>query len=288
MVLGLLALLGAGTGCSRSGDDLDDTVLAERSRRMTERLRSDSGTGPVARWLLPAALREISGLALTPDGRLFAHSDESSVIYEIDYRHGTIVKHFQVGRRAVTADFEALTIVGPRFFLLASNGEIYEFAEGEANDRVEYTIHDTRLGRECEFEGMTFDSVASAMILACKNIGERQLRDNVVLYRVGLDSTSRPTPVVIPLSQARGANNWPEIKPSDLAIDPLTGNYVIIAAQQKGLIQVTRDGRVVSASSLPDSLDFAEGLALTRDSLLIISTEATGGTQAAVQVFRRP
>lgn len=288
MVLGLLALLGAGTGCSGADDDLDDTVLAERNRRMTERLRSDSGRGPVARWLLPPALREISGLALAPDGRLFAHSDESSVIYEIDYRHGTIVKHFQVGRRAVAGDFEALTIVGQRFFLLASNGEIYEFAEGEANDRVDYTLHDTRLGRECEFEGMAFDSVAGAMILACKNIGERRLRDNIVLYRVGLDSASRPAPVVIPLSQARGGNNWPEIKPSDLAIDPLTGNYFIIAAQQKGLIQVTREGRVVSASSLPDSLDFAEGLALTRDSLLIISTEATGGTQAAVQVFRRP
>ena len=64
-------------------------------------LRKSDKDEPIARWLLPPELAEISGLALTPDGRLFAHNDETARITEIDYRRGTVIKHFSVGR-AVT------------------------------------------------------------------------------------------------------------------------------------------------------------------------------------------
>lgn len=282
---GLLALLGAQPACQRSSE-LDDTMLSQRAQRMDRSRQSDSTTSPLARWLLPRALNEISGLALSADGRLFAHGDEVAVLYEIDYRHGVMVKHFQLGRRAVRDDFEALTIVGPRFYLLSSRGRIYQFAEGDAGARVEYGVHDTGLGKECEFEGMTWDSLAQSLVLACKNVRSRRLRDNIVLYRVGLDSTSRASPIVIPLERARGSHNWQEIKPSDLTVDPLTGRFVLVAAQQKGLVELTREGQAAAAAPLPDDLEFAEGLALTRDSLLIISTEATSGP-AAISVYRR-
>ena len=42
-------------------------------------------------WKLPKRLKEISGLALTPDDRLFAIDDEQSVIYEIDYVQGKTI-----------------------------------------------------------------------------------------------------------------------------------------------------------------------------------------------------
>ena len=37
-------------------------------------------------WKLPGRLREISGLALTSDERLFAVADEKAIVYELDYQ----------------------------------------------------------------------------------------------------------------------------------------------------------------------------------------------------------
>ena len=45
-------------------------------------------------WKLPGKLREISGLALTSDERLLAVTDESAIVYEIDYENGRLVKAF--------------------------------------------------------------------------------------------------------------------------------------------------------------------------------------------------
>ena len=52
---------------------------------------------PAQQRRLPRRLREISGLAVTSDGRLFGHDDERAVIYEIDVEGGQIVKSFAIG-----------------------------------------------------------------------------------------------------------------------------------------------------------------------------------------------
>ena len=295
--LGLLALLAAGGACRAQTSQLDHDVLAQRAARLAEnRTRPDSGPGhPVARWLLPPALAEVSGLALDSAGRLFATPMSRGRIFEINYRVGVLVKGFDLGRRTRMVDFEGMTIAGDRFFLLESNGRIYEFQEGQPGQTVPFTLHDTRLGRECEFEGIAFDARSNALLLACKNVGTNSLKDHVVIYRWPLDGARDsaqardPTParIAIPLAQAVGSNEWRELKPSDLTVDPLSGNYLIIAAQQQALLAVTPEGRVVSSGPLPEPLEFAEGLAATSDSLLIIATEATRGS-AAISVYRRP
>src|SRR5688572_27149731 len=48
-------------------------------------------------WDLPSRLHEISGLATSADGRVFAHDDEHAVIYQIDPKQGRIMKWFSLG-----------------------------------------------------------------------------------------------------------------------------------------------------------------------------------------------
>ena len=55
----------------------DSGELAERQARFDQQVSSpDSATGAIARWVLPRELDEVSGFALTADGRLLAHGDE--------------------------------------------------------------------------------------------------------------------------------------------------------------------------------------------------------------------
>jgi uncharacterized protein YjiK len=251
----------------------------------------DDPTEPLALWILPREIGEVSGLALTSDGRLLAHGDEWGQVYVIDPRGGALLKRFSIGATGgdTRADFEGITVVGERIFMVASNGMLYEFAEGAEGERVGFVVHDTRLGKECEFEGVAFDSTQGIVVLPCKNVGTKDLRDNLVLYRWRLagggDSTLAP--LIIPLSQVIGSNSWKDLHPSDVTVDPATGNYVLIAAQEKALIEITPLGDVVRATSLPGKHRQAEGVALTRDGILIVGDEATT-RPASLTLYRWP
>lgn len=271
------------------------TPSAEQSarvQRLTASLASTSGdpSSPLARWILPRELGEVSGLALTSDGRLLAHGDEWGQVYVIDPRGGALLKRFSIGSSDgdSRADFEGITVVGERIFMAASNGMLYEFAEGEDGERVGFVVHDTRLGKECEFEGVAFDSAQGIVVLPCKNVRTRHLKDQMVLYRWRLEGgDSALGPITIPLSQVIGSNSWKQVHPSDVSVDPATGNYVIVAAQEKALIEITPLGEVVSVRPLPGKHRQAEGVALTRDGILIVSDEATT-RPASLTLYRWP
>jgi len=298
--LGAAMLFALGTisiaGCTPSrgqGVDADSSALAAREARLNQALASpDSGASreePVARWVLPLGLAEISGMALTPDQRLLAHNDERGAVTEIDFRRGRVVKQFLLGKKPVHADFEGITVVGDRIFLLASNGDLYEFKEGAAGTRVDYTIHDTHLGKECEFEGVAYDPAIGSLLMACKHVLIKGLKDNVVIYRWRLEEAGgdRVSLLSVPLEQAVAANGWKEFNPSDITVDPTSGNYVIIASLQKGMLVLSPAGAVLQSRSIPGTHDMAEGVAITRDSILIVSDESTR-KPAVVTLYRWP
>ena len=285
----LLCGLTVGGGCRPA----PGAELSDRVQRLTARLTSGGAdpTGPLALWILPREMGEVSGLAVTSDGRLLAHGDEWGQVYVIDPRGGALLKRFSIGATGgdTRADFEGITVVGERIFMVASNGMLYEFAEGADGERVDFVVHDTRLGKECEFEGIAFDSTQGIVVLPCKNVGTKHLRDNMVLYRWRVEGTGDSTlaPLIIPLSTVIGSNSWKDLHPSDVTIDPATGNYVLVAAQEKALIEITPLGVVVRASPLPGMHKQAEGIALTLDGILIVGDEATT-RPASLTLYRWP
>jgi uncharacterized protein YjiK len=297
-ILCLIAVLLTASACERrSGHDealnagRDSTVLNERESRLEKSLAlPDSGNGedkPIARWLLPPELSEISGLALTDDDRLFAHNDESARISEIDYRRGTILKHFYAGEKELRGDFESITFGDNRFFLMTSNGMIYEFPEGQQGERVDCTVFDTHLGKQCEFEGMVYDPRTHGLVLSCKNVGRKKDRDQLVLYHYAPGDDGSISEVTVPQQDVIGKNPWKQVRPTDITIDPESGNFVLVAAQEKALIELTPDLHVVFARPLASGHPQAEGVAITRDHILIISDESTAGP-ATITLYRWP
>lgn len=262
----------------------DGAVLEARMERLSASLaEAKTGDEPIARWLLPNSLAELSGLALTPDGRLFAHNDEVARITEIDYRRGTVIKQFFVGH--LRGDFEGLACVGDRFYLLASDGKLYEFREGKDGERVAYEEHTTGLGKECEFEGVAYDATANALVLACKNVRAKH-KGNLVLYRYRLDGDGEePSELTVPNSEVIGKNDWKQLRPTDITVDPSNGNYVLVAAQEKALVAVTPAGGVVLSRPLGNRHPQSEALAITQDHILIIGDESNR-TAATITLYR--
>jgi uncharacterized protein YjiK len=295
----VLTTLLAASSCRPTQSDAAETgygaELAARASRLAHALAlpdsSAEGGATLARWLLPAELKEISGLALTADGRLFTHEDQNGKVWEIDYRRGTVVKEFSLGNPAIHGDFESIAIVGDKMFLLSSKGKLYEFREGTSGENVAYTIHDTELREVCELEGMASDTTTKSLLLACKHVFEEGLKDSLVIFRWKVDGeTARGLDLprlTVPLAQVTGANKWKTLRPSDITVDPQSGNYVLVASREKALIVITSKGVVVLARALPGEHEQAEGVAITKDSILLVSDEGSGGP-GAIALYRWP
>src|SRR4051812_14239734 len=209
-----------------------------RAQRLATRLsKADSHPDkdkPVASWIMPPELREISGLTLLPNGHVLAHDDEVARVYEIDPRTGVLLRSVTL-ENARHGDFEAITTAGSDVYLLESNGKLLRFKLGTGKKEVPYSVYDTHLGKECEFEGLAYQADSSWLLMACKRVTTKSLHNDLVIYRlpVPLTDSEKVSMLTIPLSEVIGENAWKHFHPSDITIDPLTGNYVIIASKEQ-------------------------------------------------------
>jgi uncharacterized protein YjiK len=241
---------------------------------------------PVAMWIMPPELREISGLVLTPDGRILAHDDEVSKIYAIDPRTGVLLKQFTLGS-GIRGDFESIAMAGNNIYLLESDGVLYQFQEGDDGAGVPYSVVDLHLKKQCEFESMVYQADSNWLVMPCKNAKDKSLEHNLVIYRWKLDGpqNSRLSMITIPFAQLIGSNKWKSLHPSDITIDPATGNFVMITSHEKALIEMTPTGDLVRSEPLPEGHNQPEGIAITKDSILMVSDEATRNP-AAITLYR--
>jgi hypothetical protein len=137
-------------------------------------------------------------------------------------------------------------------------------------------MYDTGLGKECEFESMAYEMDSSRLVLVCKKFLQKNEPKELLIYHVPLPLGDRSafTALRVPIKDVIGSNKWKNFHPSDINIDPITKNYVIVASHEKGLVVITPDGEVVRSEPLPGDHRQPEGVAVTKDSLLMISDEA--------------
>jgi len=228
-----------------------------------------------ARFDLPSRLEEISGLAVTPDGRLFAHDDERGVVYEIDPVEEEVVKAFSVGDPPVRGDFEGIAVVGERFFLVTSHGLLYEFREMGDGRAAPYRLTDIELGATCEIEGLDYDPRDDALLFACKVSAPE--RGVIVIHRVALDP-ERGTldPLLVPRDLLEAFDVRRSFEPSALVVDP-SGTLILLSASREAIIEIDRSGRVLAGRRLSSERHRQpEGLALGPDGTLYIADEGDG------------
>ena len=248
--------------------------------------------GTATRWELPMQLREISGLAMTSDHRLLAHNDEIGVIFELDYRDGSIVKEFQLadGGAPIADDFEGIAFAEGRIYLVTSSGRLYEFHEGAAEESVPFRVHVTGVGRDCEIEGLAYDPDGRELLLMCKEAHSPSLAGRLALYRWSIDDKglNPDSPTVTPARDYAthiGANRY---RPSGIERHPVSGNYFVVAARPGAIAEITPTGKVLAAKWFTAGWHRQiEGVALAADGALIIADEG-GQDRASLTVYPSP
>ena len=242
-------------------------------------------------WELPKRLREISGLATTSDHRLLAHNDEVGVVFEIDYREGSIVKEFQVAdlKDPVADDFEGIAVADDLIYLVTSSGRLYEFEEGNDGESVLYRMYATGIGRDCEIEGLAHDPGGRDLTLMCKDARSRNLRGRLALFRWSIDEKRLGTdsPIIVPVRDFARPIESNRYHPSGIERHPKSGNYFVIAARQGAIAEMTPSGEVLGAKRFTAGWHRqVEGIAFGEDGSLIVADEGGNG-RARLTVYPR-
>jgi uncharacterized protein YjiK len=256
---------------------------------------------PASRVTLPAELHEVSGLAVTADGRLFAHGDERGVVFQVDPGTGEVVKQFSLrpgdrpvdlGKKAsdgqLTGDFEDIAIVGERFFLVTSNGVLVEFREGRDGEAVPFTAYPTPLDGICEVEGLAFDRASDALLLLCKQTKDKAARHRVEIYSWSLrdrrlDAEPRltiPFDALAPLTGAKAFNG------SALVFLPGGKSLALVAGPQHVYAEIGLDGKPITGGALDRAAQpQPEGMAFLPDGTLLVSSEGGKG-DASINAYQ--
>jgi len=229
---------------------------------------------------LPKELLEISGITMTPDGKMFAQQDESGIIFQIDYKSGTIIKTFSLGSPPIKKDFEDLVFVKDKFYMLESNGNIYEFGEGSNGESVEYKVYKNDLRKSSDTEGMSYDPETNSLLIALKGDAGKELEGDKAIYSFSLDNMKMDESprIILPLQEIRKNFN-----PSGIQKNIKIGTYFIITANGNEIAEIDKNGKILGRQKLPAPVHSQpEGIAFDKDNNLYISNEGKSGNGSIV------
>ncbi len=229
--------------------------------------------------ILPPELGEVSGLTVTPDGRLLAHNDEDGIVFQINPTNGKILKRFSLGSGFVRDDFEDIACVGNVIYMVSSSGIIYEFNEGNDGERKKFQTYKTKLNSKNDIEGLAYDSISNSLLLACKGFPGKGLGDAKAIYAFTLDGKSfveKPR-FVVPLKEVAPKTHKGKFGPSGIAKSH-AGTFFIIASDGEAIVEINSVGKVLEIRRIPRKTNsHPEGIAFFRNRDMILCNDGQGG-----------
>ncbi len=223
---------------------------------------------PTARYRLPGALAEISGLAPATETSVFAHGDEQAVVFQLDLRSGEIIRSISIGRPPITGDFESITAHEGGLFVMTSDGRLYEAQIGAGRWAKRLRTTETGVGSECEVEGIA--PAAGGLLIVCK-----RSKGRLVIKEWSPTGKLRK---IVDLKLKSAVPNPKEFKAADLARDPGTGALLVLDSSAGAILEVSASGAAAAYWRLGGAHPQAEGLALMPDGRIVVADEAqTGG-----------
>lgn len=243
--------------------------------------------------LLPKELREVSGIAALAVDRLLAVQDEAGVLFEVSLPTGVVTARRPFG---ADGDYEGLTLVGERPWVLRSDGRLRELrADGErfvvARELQLPAGYD-------DWEGLCHDAVGKRLLVMPKARGDgKKARERLPIFAVDLavEPLVPPTAPWLVLSaktlrQAGKEQGLPgakdsELLPSELAVLQKSRELLVLFGSDRLLLRLDFEGKLLAGVALDKRvLPQPEGLALLPDGRLLVASEGDGGRARLVAV----
>jgi len=233
----------------------------------------------VESWELPSELNEVSGMVYNEDGLMICVQDEDGILFTFDMETKEIIKTHKF---SYSGDYEALTYLDGVYWVAESNGRIIDVSDLDVADQE---LEGIQLDFEYRnnIEGMTATPDGKLWI----TVKDRNL-DNSSGYKgvYEYDPETRKLqkePILIvdyedpKFERLKTHNPRKLLRPSDLAIHPLTGDLYILDAEFQKVIITDQQGGIKSIHLLdPAEFEQPEGIAFSKDGRIFISNERVG------------
>jgi uncharacterized protein YjiK len=249
---------------------------------------------PDDRFVLPPALTEISGLTHLSSTRVACVQDEVGVVYVYDLGLRKVVRTIPF---AAAGDYEGISAVDNGFFVLRSDGVLYEIKD--AADGSSPVVHRLPLPT-ADNEGLAFDAKHRRLLIAPKSrLGKGRetkfdravfafdlntralLPDPVLEWSVGdVEEFAESRGLALPMSPRKQGDLRVALRllPSSVAVHPITDEIFVLSAADSVLVSLSRSGAVTGYALLDRELHRQpEGITFTSAGDMLISNEGAGG-----------
>lgn len=270
-------------------EDLIPSVLT------TTLLRYDL-ENPDEKFILPKYLEEISGITYYENDEILCIQDEKANIYIYNLLDKKVDKKYDFGK---DGDYEDITLMGDRVFIIRSDGKIFivEDFENESRQTKEYN---TPLSSKNDSEGICYDKYSNSILVACKkspninnDISYKGSRA-IYSYDIITNELSTAPKFLINMDKEDSFNDESifneytaliqnskdfGVEPSAIAINPIDSSIYILSSKPHALVILNRSGKILSYNSLKKQIfNQPEGICFSPSGDMYISNEGKNGT----------
>ena len=244
---------------------------------------------------LPKVLKEISGLTgWKEDGQLLAVQDEDGLFFIVDASTGAIMESFKFGK---DRDYEGITRNGDVIYVLERDGDLHLIDYQQGTKEYNATKLETAFSYRNDTEGIAFDPGTNSLLIVPK---EDELNEELGAYQRGVyryhtDSgiTDEEPAYVLDLLEigqvVYGKEQPYFLKPSGIAVDPLTKDIYVIASVGNILVVIGRDGALKHIEILREKVfKQPEGICFDQSGNLYLSSEGRGSKGIVARLPRQP
>jgi hypothetical protein len=248
---------------------------------------------PDQTWSLPSTLKEVSDIAVLSENEIACVQDERGVVFVYDIKSKSITDEV---RFATKGDYEGLTIVDSKLFVLRSDGLLFELSSLRHHPAVQ--TYDLHLPYK-ESEGLCLDAKHDRLLIAPKSYEQTETgKDSHPIYAFELSARALAAAPAFEVSvrairhfakhhdlpiprrvkrDGQSLHSALRFKPSAIAVHPLTGEVFILSSVDHVLVACTETGSITGYALLDASLyRQPEGIAFFPNGDMLISNEAAG------------
>ncbi len=249
--------------------------------------------------ILPADLKEISGITERDESSIVCIEDDNEIIYIYDIIENKITRQVTVGGRG---DFEGVARVDKTIYILRSDGLLSEIKDYES-DTYKRKTYSTGVPWN-DNEGLCYDRKNNRLLIGPKEIPGKQtdIRNTRFIYGFNLDSKkperepvfkfdlslierfAHENDIEIPIKKKRSGIKF---RISALGIHPITGRLYVVSAKDNLLFTFNMDGDIEFMAKLsPDIFWQPEGITFMKNGDMFISNEGKRKKQKPPTLIR--
>ena len=228
---------------------------------------------------MPDVLREISGIAMASNNRMYLVQDELGALFVYNLNKEEVE---EIIRFTDTGDFEDVAVNDREVYVLRSDGTIFSFSTGKQKSAPQTTQVPVQ---SLDNEGLFFDQVQDRLYLAAKSKPENGDSNHRLVYAMEpyriYDATVETTISINEINTWINSN-MPDLinegvsirfNPSAIAMHPHNGEMYVLSADDR-LLAVYENNRLKQVYPLPAEIYYKpEGLAFAGNGDLFISSE---------------